>query len=96
MKSFSTETFCKFAFRVANNETQKKILKEVWPVFLTSATKAKKSEIYSFDELKSKFWNLINEWKITFFMTKKDLTKTKPSEIFEFIDESLEKKFLRK
>lgn len=93
---FNRDIYEKFAFRVANNETQKKILKEVWPIFLTSANQSKESEIYSFDELKSKFWNLINEWKITFLWSKKDLPKTKPSEIFEFIDESLERNFLRK
>ncbi|MBB1564958.1 Sua5/YciO/YrdC/YwlC family protein [Candidatus Gracilibacteria bacterium] len=93
---FNRDIYEKFAFRVANNETQKKILKEVGPIFLTSANQSKESEIYSFDELKLNFGNLIDEGKITFLGAKKDLPKTKPSEIFEFIDESLERNFLRK
>ena len=93
---FNRDIYEKFAFRVANNETQEKLLKETWPIFLTSANPSKNPEIYNFSEIEKYFWNLIEKGKIKFLWPKKDLTKTKPSEIFEFIWESLEKNILRK
>lgn len=86
----------KFAFRVSHTKEQEKLTKEVWPVFLTSANYSNSPEIYTFDELEITFWNLIENWKIKYLWDKKDLEKTKPSEIFEFEWESLEKVYLRK
>lgn len=93
---FNRDIYEKFAFRVANNETQKKLLKEVWPIFLTSANYSSNPEIYDYDELEIYFWNLIENWKIKFLWKQKKLEKNKPSEIFEFIEDSLEQNFLRK
>ena len=93
---FNRDIYEKFAFRVANNETQEKLLKEIWPIFLTSANPSKNPEIYNFSEIEKYFWNLIEKGKIKFLWPKKDLIKTKPSEIFEFVWESLEKNILRK
>lgn len=93
---FNRDIYEKFAFRVAHNKTQEKILKEVWPMFLTSANHSKETEIYDFDELEIYFWNLIENWKIKFLWEEKNLEKNPPSEIFEFIWESLERNILRK
>ncbi len=93
---FNRDIYEKFAFRVAQNETQEKILKQVWPMFLTSANYSSEPEIYDFDELEIYFWNLMENWKIKFLWNVKKLEKTKPSEIFEFIEDSLEINILRK
>lgn len=92
---FNRDIYERFAFRVAHNDTQEKILKEVWPMFLTSANYSNEAEIYTFDELEIYFWNLMESWKIKFLWKQKNLEKNKPSEIFEFIWESLEKNILR-
>ncbi len=86
----------KFAFRVAHTPEQKKLTKEVWPLFLTSANYSNSPEIYSYSELEITFWNLLENWKIKYIWDKKDLREIKPSEIFGFLWESLEKKYLRK
>lgn len=93
---FNRDIYEQFAFRVAHNETQKKLLKEVGPIFLTSANQSKNPEIYSFSELEIYFWDLIESWKVKFLWAKKDLEKNPPSEIFEFVWDSLEQTFIRK
>lgn len=93
---FNRDIYDKFAFRVAHNTHQEELIKEVWPIFLTSANHSKNKEIYNYDELEIYFWNLMESWKIKFIWEKTDLEKNPPSEIFEFVWESLEKNFLRK
>ena len=87
------EVYSKIAFRIANNEIEKKLISEVWPIFLTSANLAWEKEIYSLDEAKKQFWkykNIVFLWE----WVKLD-EKIKPSDIFEFIWSSLEIKYLR-
>lgn len=93
---FNRDIYDSFAFRVAHNDTQDEILKQVWPMFLTSANYSKEPEIYNFDELEIYFWNLMENWKIKFLWAKQNLEKNPPSEIFEFIDDTLERNILRK
>lgn len=86
-----------FAFRVANNDTEKRLLKENWPMFLTSANLSGKPEMYSAREVETEFAYYLEKnnmqfvWKNTW-----NLKATKPSEIFKFIWESLEIDFIRK
>lgn len=93
---FNRDIYEKFAFRIANTQEQKSLLKEVWPIFLTSANYSNEPEIYKINEIEINFWNLLENWKMEFIWKKKDLKFKKPSEIFEFVDESLEQIFLRK
>jgi len=87
----------KFAFRVANNKTQDRLLKENWPMFLTSANISNNPEIYTSREIKEVFWDYIETQKIKFVWENTwVLEKVKPSEIFEFVWETLEQKFIRK
>lgn len=86
-----------FAFRVAHNDTQKRLLKENWPMFLTSANISNEPEIYSSREVEEKFKYYLDNEKIKFVWKNTwNLKVTKPSEIFEFIWESLEVEYLRK
>lgn len=90
------DVYEKFAFRVAHTSEQKKLTKNIGPLFLTSANYSKQPEIYTFDELEITFWNLIENGKIQYIWEKEDLQITKPSEIFEFKWESLDRTYLRK
>ena len=45
----------KIALRVAHNDAQKKLIKEVGPIFLTSANTSGEQEIYKKEELKEVF-----------------------------------------
>lgn len=87
----------KFAFRVVHNSTQKKLVKENWPMFLTSANLSKKPEIYTSKEIEEEFSYYLEKWKIQFVWKNVwKLEKNSPSEIFEFIWDSLEQNFIRK
>ena len=86
-----------FAFRVAHNDIQKRLLKENWPMFLTSANISNDPEIYSSREIEEKFKYYLDNEKITFVWKNTwNLKATKPSEIFEFVWESLETNYIRK
>ena len=87
------EVYEKIAFRVAHNDVQKKLISEVWPIFLTSANLSWEKEIYSIEEAKKQFEKY---WKKITFLWDDILPETKPSDIFEFVWESLEIKYLRK
>ncbi|MDD2907154.1 MAG: Sua5/YciO/YrdC/YwlC family protein [Candidatus Gracilibacteria bacterium] len=87
----------KIAFRVANNKTEDRIIKENGPIFLTSANISNEPEIYTSREIKEKFEYYLEKGIIKFVgenTGKLDIVP--PSEIFEFEGESLEQKFLRK
>ncbi len=87
------EMYKKIAFRVAHSEIQKKLIWEIWPIFLTSANFSGEKEIYSLDEAKNQFQNFKNiqflwEW----ILLDKNI---KPSDIFEFEWESTNITYLR-
>jgi len=82
------EIYEKFSFRVAHNNIQKKLIKEIWPIFLTSANISWEKEIYSIDEAKKQFWQIKN---IQFLWEDILLdSSTPPSDIIEFKWESIE------
>ena len=86
------QNYDKIAFRVANNDIQKKLISEVWEIFLTSANLSWENEIYTLKELEKTFWKN-KEIKI---LAKKNLENTKPSDIFEFVGNSINVNYLRK
>lgn len=89
------DVYEKIALRVAHNDIQKKLIWEIWPIFLTSANISTQKEIYTLDEVMKEFWG--QKWvKILFDEEEKDLKEVPPSDIFEFIWESLEINYLRK
>lgn len=81
------------AFRVANLKEQKELIKETWPIFLTSANYSWEDEIYTISWLKEKFRDIKNLEIIWETNLNPDI---KPSDIFEFVWESCEVKYLRK
>jgi len=80
-----------FAFRIVNNDTEKRLIKENWPMFLTSANLSNKPEIYSGKEVEEEFsyylekekmklvwkntWNLPKNWTSDIFSFKWDTTE---------------------
>lgn len=85
----------KIAFRVANTDIQKKLISDVWPIFLTSANFSWEKEIYSTDEAKKQFSKYLKE--IKFIPENFEINwKLPPSDIFEFVWDGLEIKYLRK
>lgn len=91
-KILNSKTYDKISFRVSNNDIQKKLISEIWPIFLTSANISWENEIYTIKELETIFWK-DNDIKI---LAKKDLQKVSPSDVFEFIWETTKLKYLRK
>ena len=78
--------------RVANLDCQKRLLEEIWPIFLTSANISWEAEIYDLEEAKKLFWHYND---IEFIQDFKTIKKIPPSDIFK-ITPSLELEFLRK
>ncbi len=88
------EFYEKFAFRVAHNDFQKKLIEDVWPIFLTSANFSWEKEIYNTKEAQEQFKFFSKE--ITYIPENHTLTIEPPSDIFEFIEDSLELRYIRK
>ena len=87
----------RFAFRVVNNDTERRLVKENWPMFLTSANLSNKPEIYTSREINDEFKYYIDNNKIKFIWENTwKLPENGTSDIFEFIWESLDLKYLRK
>ncbi len=87
----------KIAIRVAHNNIQKRLLKEVGPIFLTSANFSGEKEMYTPKEIKDKFSYYLDKWIIKFVWENMwPLEQNPPSEIFEFVWDTCEQKFLRK
>jgi len=91
------ELYKKISLRIANIEEQKKLINEIWPIFLTSANISWKNEVYSWKEVYDIFWKYIKKWEVkALFKKNLILPEIKPSDIFEFIWVSLEINYLRK
>ncbi len=84
----------KIALRVAHNDSQKKLIKKLWPIFLTSANNSWKKEIYDINKLKETFSYYLDK-KIVKILNWK-IWRNKTSNIFEFIWDNLDLKYLRK
>lgn len=85
----------KIAFRVAHNDFQRDLIDEIGPIFLTSANFSWEKEIYSTNEAKKQFDKYLKE--IKFIPSDFEIEeKLPPSDIFEFIWESLNITYLRK
>lgn len=91
------DIYDKFAFRVVNNDTQKRLVKENWPMFLTSANISNSPELYSAKAVEKEFAYYLENEKIKFFWKNTwNLPAKSPSDIFSFVWDSLELEYLRK
>ncbi|MFA5917473.1 MAG: Sua5/YciO/YrdC/YwlC family protein [Candidatus Gracilibacteria bacterium] len=88
------DMYQKIAFRIAHNNAQKKLIKEVGPIFLTSANTSGEKEIYKKEEIKEAFSYYI-EKKIVEILPG-EVGNNKASDIFEFSGDGLGIRYLRK
>ena len=89
------DVYNQIAFRVAHTPEQKRLIKKLWPIWLTSANLSNKQEVYSLEEIEKQFEYYLERWIIK-NLGKYDLEKTPSSDVFEFDGESLEVNYLRK
>lgn len=91
------ELYKKIAIRVANNTAQKDLIGKIWPIFLTSANYSWEPELYTTKDSREKFSYYIEKKQIKILTADNfKLPPVKSSDIFEFIWDSLEPKYLRK
>lgn len=89
------EVYTSIGFRVAHNEIQRKLINEIWPIFLTSANISWEKEIYDINEAKKLFTPFIKD--IQFLWEGIKLNEMIwPSDIFRFTWENLEIEYIRK
>lgn len=92
---FNDSVYPTIAIRVANNDIQKKLITEVWPIFLTSANFSGEKELYNIKDLNNAF-NYHIEKKQIEIIWKKDLEENPASDIFEFVWDTLQINYFRK
>jgi len=85
------DRYKKLAFRIAHEQIHKKLIKQNWPFFLTSANKSYQPEIKSLEKVKQVFKNDIEKYNIKIFDDGIFEIKTTyiHSEIFEFTKDGL-------
>lgn len=84
------------SFRVAHNNIQKKLLRETWPLWLTSANLTNTWETYSPTIIEKDFWYQISTWELEFYSGWELDSTTPASDVFRFVWESLEVEYVRK
>jgi len=89
------ETYTRIAIRVANLDIQKKLIKRVGPIFLTSANITDKPEIYNIKGLKEDFSYYLDNNKVEILGSAELDPNTTSSEIFSFVWDTLEQEFIR-
>lgn len=89
------DVYTQIGFRVAHTPEQKKLLKKVWPIWLTSANLSGAGEIYTLQDIEKQFEYYI-EKDIVKIVWGTDLDPDiKPSDVFGFEGESTEQVFVR-
>ncbi len=83
-------------FRVANTDTQKQLIWEVWPMWLTSANIAGEEECYSPEEIEEVFTYYLDKDIITFAQQEYLDEDIAPSDVFSFVGETTKLEYVRK
>lgn len=92
----NNDIYEQIGFRVAHTPEQKKLIKKVGPIWLTSANLSGKEEIYKLKEIERQFEYYIEKWIVEVVGWKDLDPNIKPSDVFGFEGESLEQVFVRK
>ena len=90
------DIYTHISFRVAHNDIQKKLLKETWPLWLTSANLADAWETYGPEKIQEDFGYQISTWELVFHSDWELDNSNPPSDVFSFIWESLEVEYTRR
>ncbi len=90
------DVYSRIAFRVANNKTESKLIKNIWPIWLTSANLSGTWEIYTMQDIEKVFSYYIEKGIIE-VLADYSLSQDIPaSDVFAFDGESLDLIYLRK
>jgi len=84
------------SFRVANNDIEKDLIKWVGPIWLTSANLSWAWETYSVEEIEKDFEYYIEKDIVEVLWTQNLDESIPASDVFRFINDSLEVEYLRK
>lgn len=91
----NSHLYKKIAFRVAHNFIQRRLIMDYGPLFLTSANKSWEKEIFTTKSILDTFSK--SDWTQIFAHKDYEIKSSqKSSDIFEFVWESLDLKYLRK
>ncbi len=91
------DVYQQVAIRVASNAIEEKLIRSVWPIWLTSANLSGKWESYKIDKIEQDFEYYIEKWVVEVLGGTYKLDSSIPaSDIFGFIWDSLELEYLRK
>lgn len=91
------DVYSEIAFRVANNKIEEKLIKRVWPIWLTSANISEDGENYNIEEIEEEFEYYLEKGTIEVLWWKTILDEDIPaSDVFRFIDDSVELEYVRK
>ncbi len=91
------DVYSEIAFRVANNKIEDKLIKRVWPIWLTSANISATGENYNIEEIEEDFEYYIEKNAVEILGGNTILDEDIPaSDVFWFIGESLELEYVRK
>ena len=94
---FNKDIYSEIAVRIANNPIEKKLIKGVWPIWLTSANISDTGENYNIEEIEEEFEYYIEKGVTQILWAKTILDEDVPaSDVFRFIDDSLELEYVRK
>ncbi len=88
----------KLGFRVCHNFMQIRLVQKNWILFLTSANKSWKPEIFNTREIRREFKKEIDDYEISVFahLDYEIKSSQKSSDVFQFIWNSLDFEFLRR
>lgn len=90
------DIYTHLSFRVAHNDFQKKLVKKIWPIWLTSANISDAWETYHPDKIEKDFWYQISTWELVFYNAW-ELDHTIPaSDVFWFLWKNWELSYIRK
>jgi len=92
----NNDVYQQIGFRVAHTPKQKKLIKEVWPIWLTSANLSGAEEIYKLEDIEKQFEYYIEKGIVKIIWGGDLDPGIKPSDVFGFEWETTEKAFVRK
>lgn len=90
------DMYTQIAFRVAHNDIQESLINSVWPIWLTSANLSWAGETYDIEKIQEDFEYYIEKWVVEVLGSFPLDPNIPASDIFSFVDDSLEVEYLRK
>lgn len=90
------DVYQNIGIRVAQNDIEESLCKEVGPIWLTSGNLSGEGEIYSYDQIEEQFSYFIEKGTVEVLGSFDLDDSVPPSDVFYFVDEGLEVEYIRK